>query len=270
MGDVTHLASMATKKSSTKLDNSEILRRLDSLENLLKSKDDEIARLNKRIDEEVALREKSLSELQNELQQKIEQSHTTKNCQNKTVEDVEVVEKDLLVIGDSLLKGVTPSNLGLNDEEASVISIPGARPVDISEEFRNQINLGHSYKRILVHVGSNLIPKFAPEVAAAKITQCMEYIRQLAPHSKLAFSPILPKLGSHLNAGINYISTTVFRSGEIGPRRTRFGHADHVRMVTGNCRFGRVNPGLFVSDGIHLSQRGMNAFTDSLKSFINM
>ena len=162
------------------------------------------------------------------------------------------VEHDLLVIGDSILRDLNPNVINPGGD-TTVKCLPGARPEDVIDEFR-RISESDSYKRIIVHVGSNLIPKFNPAYVSSKVIECLETVKKLSPRSKLAFSQILPKEGGHLNAGINAINQQVWSSGLCGPSRTRFGSIPHGEFFCD--RGGYVIPQLFTGDRIHLSSNG--------------
>ena len=143
--------------------------------------------------------------------------------------------------------------------DTTVKCLPGAQPDDVVAEFR-KLASSHSYKRIVVHVGTNLVPKFSPAYTADKIVQCMETIRELSPTSKIAFSHVLPKESNRLL--INFINHRVSLGGLIGPSRVRFGHVSHSEHFCNS--FGHVDARLFKQDGIHLSALGVNQFNNSL------
>ena len=140
------------------------------------------------------------------------------------------IEQDLLLIGDSLLRDLDANILNPGGD-TTITCLPGARPRDVVKKFK-QMTMTHRYKRVVVHVGSNLIPKFARDSCSSRITECMESIRELAPDSQIAYSSVLPKNGDHLLQGINQVNFNVIRSGKIGPNRTRFGHVSHVADFT--------------------------------------
>ena len=176
-----------------------------------------------------------------------------------------IAEHDLLVIGDSIVRGISDTVINPGGD-TTIKCLPGARPDDVVAEFR-KMSSSHSYKRIVVHVGTNLIPKFSPAYTADKIVQCMEMIRELAPTSKIAFSHILPKESDRLLTGINYINRRVIMSGFSGPSRTRFGNVGHSIQFCNS--FGQVDARLFKKDGTHLSDLGVKQFNTSLKLLIS-
>lgn len=250
----------------------DILKRLELLENKLNAKNSEISDLKellksaeqsfeaKIIQRDLVISELSakieklsnLQPLQSNIHDPVQSLANTDENAERTDEKPTPVEHDLLVIGDSILRDLDCEVINPGGD-ATVKCLPGARPEDVIDEFR-RISKTDSYKRIIVHVGSNLIPKFNPSYVSAKIVECLETVKKLSPHSKLAFSQILPKEGDHLIAGINTVNRQVLSSGLCGPARTRFGNIPHGEFFCD--RGGAVIPQLFTGDGIHLSARG--------------
>ena len=181
------------------------------------------------------------------------------------IDDV-VTDHDLLVIGDSLVDSIDPKEVNANGG-TTVVCVRGGSPKDIVEAFRNQITKKR-FKRIVVHVGTNLIPIYHKEYVADSIIEAMFEIKKLSSNSKIAFSCMLPKWNDSWLPGIDYINSRVANAGICVPPSRRFGFCNHL------CRFvginGRVNPTLFAKDGIHLSQSGSQLFNKSLKLLVDM
>ena len=243
------------------IDFSDFEKRLGDLEELLRLKNAEIADLKVTTDD---LREKVLTQeaVIADLKSKLEQDDTP------PVDSIAPAktETDLLIIGDSLVREVDGAVIN-PDGDTTVSCLPGARPEDIAAEFR-KLSQTTTFKRIVVHAGTNLIPKFSPASTADKILQCMDTIRDLAPSSRLAYSHILPKQSYLLNPGINFVNHHVTSSGKSGSSRLRFGHVSHFRHFCDNS--GRVNSKLFRRDGIHLSDLGVKQFNSSIKTLISL
>ena len=255
----------------------DLIKRLEAVEKALKEKDAEIVDLKETIKSNELL---FASELQqrdatiSELDAKIENLTSLLPLADE-VDDVAgvadsqkppVVEHDVLLIGDSLLRDLD-TNVINPGGETTIKCLPGARPEDVVDEFR-RISATHSYKRIIVHAGSNLVPKFSESYVSAKVVECLESIKELSPRSKVAFSQILPKEGVHLVPGINRINAQVWRSGTCGPDRTRFGAIPHGKFFCG--RWGDVDASLFARDGIHLSSKGKLQFAKSINNLVKM
>ena len=252
-------------KKANAVDLSALSARLDQLERIVGEKDDEIAELRDKADslsEKIRRQDSVIAELHTKLE------HVSIDAPDAIIETPVTQPKaecDLLVIGDSIVRDVDPAiiNPGGHTE---IKCLPGARPNDVVSEFRKLSNL-NTYKRILVHVGTNLVPKYSPSYVADKIVHCMETIRELSPNSKIAFSHLLPKESNALLPGIDSINVQVSSSGRSGPARTRFGFNPHAAHFTD--RYGRVDRSLFKHDGIHLSNSGVKAFNNSIKAMVS-
>lgn len=178
---------------------------------------------------------------------------------------VEIVEKDLLIIGDSIVDSVDPL-LSNPDGGSTVVCVRGATPKDILAEFEKQLE-SKRFKRIIVHAGTNLVPIFSKEYAADQIIETMFAIKKLAPNSNVAFSSIIPKYNDSWLPDLHYINHRVARSGLIVPKRLSYGFCDHLsRFVDVN---GKVDPGFYKKDSIHLSSKGSVVFNKSLKVLID-
>ena len=173
-------------------------------------------------------------------------------------------EHDVLIIGDSIVSSVDTEMI---DPEADITIdfVRGGRPIDISNRFE-ELTKEKSFKRVIVHVGTNLIPRFSPSYVADQVLICLERIKQLSPSSKVTFSSILPKYDSSLLHGINIINNQVMHSGKSGPIRQQFSFLSHRQNFAN--RFGFVNSSLFNADKLHLSLDGKLAFNLGLNFFI--
>ena len=180
--------------------------------------------------------------------------------------EVDVTDHDLLVIGDSIVDSIDPKDVNANGG-TTVVCVRGGLPKDIVEAFRNQIKRKR-FKRIVVHVGTNMIPIYYKEYVADSIINAMFEIKKLSPDSKIAFSCILPKWNDSWLPDIDYINSRVANAGISVPPSRRFGFCNHLHRFIGVN--GQVNPALFSKDGIHLSQSGSQLFNKSLKLLIDM
>ena len=62
---------------------------------------------------------------------------------------------------------------------------------------------------MIIHVGSNEIPKVKPTILAGKIIDMYKRIKTLTPSTKLYHSHILPKIDESYLPGIRYVNNTV-------------------------------------------------------------
>ena len=176
----------------------------------------------------------------------------------------EIEDHDVLLIGDSIISAADPEVID-PDSDITIECIRGGRPADISDKFE-EISKKKRFKRIIVHVGSNLAPRFSPDYVADQVLLCLERIKTLSPNSDVTFSCILPKTSNALLPGISYVNHRVAQSGKFGPARHRFNSLRHSSNFSDE--HGHVIPSHFNSDGIHLSLDGALAFNLGLNFFI--
>lgn len=243
---------------------------LSDLQRDVQAKNDEIDELRSLFDKRFEKLEQSLLTRDNtilELTQKIDLLTLANNQndleQSQNEEHVKS-ERDLLVIGDSLIRHLDESALNPGGD-TTINCIPGGRPNDVAEEFR-KIAKTEKYKRIIVHIGSNMIPRYTPSFCANKIIECMDIVKKLAPDSQVAYSCVLPKIGNHLLPGINFVNEKVVGSSRFGPPRRKFGFIQHEPFFCDST--GHVDAGLFGRDGLHLSTRGISALQNSMKRLL--
>lgn len=241
----------------------DILKRVETLERALKSKDGEIETLSaklrdveKSFADEIKQRDVVITELSSKIDNLVQSTATDSNDTEQ-----EKQEHDLLIIGDSIIRHVDGNAVNPGGE-TTVECLPGARTDEVIDKFR-ELSKVNSYKKIVVHVGSNMIPKFTRQHTADKIVECLETVRKLSPNSKLAYSFILPKEGDHLLDGIDEVNYRVARSGSVGPPRTRYGFVNHRNYFLDH---GLVDCRLLNNDSIHPSGPGIRALERSLKS----
>ena len=254
-------------------------KRLEILERSMKKKDDEICELKsslrsieQKFDIELKERDAVITDLFSKIEELDSKNQPVSDeigndieLAETTLEPVEVeapvkVEHDLLVLGDSLIRHVKPELINPGGD-TTIECLPGARPEGLIEKFQ-EICQTNSYKRIILHAGTNLVPKFSPVTVADKIVDALEKIRTLSPQSKVTFSALLPKEGDHLTAGINEVNYRVEQAGLCGHFRTRYGFIRHSKFFAN--RLGQVNHRLFQRDRIHLTDLGSRALEKSL------
>ena len=253
-------------------------KRLEALERSMKKKDDEIVELKsclrsaeKNFADEIRAKDLVISDLYTKIIEvelkcsaapTVENIHQRESTETDHVDEspdiaipIEKVEHDLLILGDSLVRNLDSSAINPGGD-TTIECVPGARPDGLVDKFI-ELSKTSSYKRIIVHGGTNLVPKFCRTTVADKIIESIESIRNLSPHSKVAFSGLLPKEGNHLLGGINEVNRRVEQAGLCGHFRSRYGFVHHARFFT-NGR-GEVDHRLFQRDGIHLNDVGSRA-----------
>ena len=119
------------------------------------------------------------------------------------------VNKDLVFVGDSIIKHVN-MNLLNKDKENELCCFPGANVLKIRNELVN-IESKFNIKRLVLHMGTNCIPKDTTDVVASKLLHVIKEIRLHMPETKLYVSAILPKITKDYNPGINAINLQLYR-----------------------------------------------------------
>jgi len=172
-------------------------------------------------------------------------------------------EKDTLIIGDSLPDSLDPESINPNGD-TTVHAVHGGTPTDIVDAFRKKFHTKTVFKRIIVHFGSNLIPKFSPDYVADNVIESLLSIkRMVGTKCRVQFSSILPKLGNHLLPAIRYMNNRIIHAGFTGPPSVQWGYVENV--FTGFVTRDGVDWNHFKHDGIHLSKSGVLVFNNSTK-----
>ena len=173
------------------------------------------------------------------------------------------IEKDTLVIGDSLADSLDPESINPNGD-TTIHAVHGGTPTDIVDAFRKTFHTKTVFKRIIVHFGSNLIPKFSPDYVADNVIESLLSIkRMVGTKCRVQFSSILPKLGNHLLPAIRYMNNRIIHAGFTGPPSVQWGYVENV--FTGFVTRDGVDWKHFKHDGIHLSKSGVLVFNNSIK-----
>ena len=197
---------------------------------------------------------------------------------DETVDNVEIVsaaekpppeEFDILYIGDSIV-GCTEQQIKDEsiDKKIKVECMRGARPHEVVDRYK-VLRETMVFKKVVVHVGTNLIPSYSVESTCDRIVNCMEKIRGSSPQeTEVFFSNILPKYNNSFLNGINRVNNTVNRIGISGHRSKRFKFISHVNFFADENR--QVFSNFYSRDSVHLSPSGMDAFNNSFKSFLKL
>ena len=119
-------------------------------------------------------------------------------------------QRDVLILGDSIVKHVEPSNVKVDvGSRVDVVNERGAR---IGRIWSKLVAIAHSRDApgsLILHVGSNLIPDFQPSYVADEIVRLLAAAQDLLPNTQISFSAILPKVGDYYLPGINEINIRV-------------------------------------------------------------
>ena len=216
---------------------------MESFESLIKEKDAKIAELEAQLNDK---------------------SSCTCNADSvvEAVPSKDRAEHDCLIIGDSIVDSLDPAVLNPNGG-TRVVCVRGAVPSDISTAFKKEI-LDKTYKKVIVHVGSNLVPKFDVGYVISSVSECLLDIkRQAGAQCKVTFSSILPKMSDYYNGGIAFINDRIISAGMQGPPSVQWGFVESGFFFKDAS--WKVDPRLFKRDRIHLSPKGAEIFNNSVK-----
>ena len=186
-----------------------------------------------------------------ELQLRNEQ-HEQAGYENESEKTKESFE--LVIFGDSITKYIRPEKICKCDTtQALNYSKSGAKVRGIYEQlniFQEEHKDAH-VKNILIHVGTNHLPRENPEDITRKICKLLMRIRQEYPDAIIFYSCILPKIGrEHFNA-INYINKSIYYNICIGDNHMCYiGHSSFARN-------GLLNEALFWKDKVHTNKKGL-------------
>ena len=121
-------------------------------------------------------------------------------------------ELELVIFGDSFSKYIIPENIFKYDPQHAVnLSKSGAEAKGIYK----QLSLFHEeykdsqVKKIIIHVGTNHLPRDNPEDTAKKICRLLVRIQYQFPDTVILYSKILPKFGKKSFSDISYINGSV-------------------------------------------------------------
>ena len=172
----------------------------------------------------------------------------------KIVQPVKEKRKfELVIFGDSITKRIIPNNIVKCDENKALnYSQGGARVKGIYDQIRQykSENPDADANNILVHVGSNHIPRESPESTAKKICKLLLYIREEMPKALIFFSGILPKIGSEYFGAIDFINRAV--CDVCVPFRGMYFICHGLFGMNGH-----MNSSLFWEDNVHTNREGL-------------
>ena len=161
---------------------------------------------------------------------------------------------DLLLIGDSIVKYVDLDKYDQLGMSYMNVCIPGAR----SQAIRSRIvelNLKYSFGHVIVHVGSNYLPRTSSFYAARKVTELLIGVKEIMPDTIVDFSPILPKIGPEMLVTIHSVNRWIIEEVR--------DHGIGYVVTTIGTRFGTsydADKSFICWDGTHLSYAGVEAY----------
>ena len=109
-------------------------------------------------------------------------------------------------------------------------------------------------KNIIIHVGTNHLPRDNPKDTAKEICKLLVRIQYQFPNTVIFYSGILPKFGKKSFGDINYINASVFN---LCARSQRMHFISHNSFAVN----GSLNESFFWKDRIHTNKRGLQQLT---------
>lgn len=129
----------------------------------------------------------------------ISESDVTWNVENKTKARFDKDKNqdfEFLILGDSITKFIDAGKIAKCDKSKTLnLSKSGARVFDIYEQYRSfkRDFPTSSVSKILIHVGTNHLPKCSANDTANKIGRLLLFLREEMVNTKIYYSSILPK-----------------------------------------------------------------------------
>ena len=161
---------------------------------------------------------------------------------------------DNLLLSDSIMRHVGFDNLCKGCDSYKLV-VPGARCDRLLMELVALCRT-HSFRSVIVHVGSNHIPHEDEEEAADAVIKLLDVVKQLFPGARVAFSALLPKISKEHFSSSDRVNSAVYRFC-LGARIDFVDHPAFARDRRLICR-----------DAVHMSFKGVSfmerALQDSL------
>ena len=160
---------------------------------------------------------------------------------------------DLLVIGDSIVSHLDVDRLNPRGNN-KLICKRGGKIEDIRDALMEETSSTKGMSHCIIHVGLNHAPEDPPHLLSAKLLSFLKEVRSNLPETSIHFSSILPKYGTEMLSGINFVNETVKR------HRNLIGYSfiDHPDFAW--------NTSLICKDGVHPSYKGVAQLAMDIKN----
>ena len=160
---------------------------------------------------------------------------------------------ELLILGDSITKYVIPSVIAkCHESQALNYSIGGSKVRGAYDQIR-RFHAEHenaNVNTIILHIGTNHLPRDKPEDTARKICKLMNHIRKEFPQTRILYSAILPKFNRSFNSIINYVNNEIFEFCMLDKQMSFIQH--NTFAVNHN-----LNSRLYSKDNLHPNNLGL-------------
>lgn len=175
-------------------------------------------------------------------------------------------EVDFIDIGDSIIKYADPTEIAPDASSSEHICMRGAKIEQVGKRLEDVLK-EKKVNKVVLHVGTNNIPKDRPEVVASKVLTVLNSAKTAHPDTEFYYSLILPKIGPNHLPGINMINSIITQNQE----KIGFKVIPHPQF----CKKGVFNLSLFSypevlnRKPVHLSRKGNKLFAENIKSCIS-
>ena len=165
--------------------------------------------------------------------------------------------RQVIVVGDSLLRGTEGPICRTDPPLWEACCLPGARVKDITRKLPSLVRPSDYYPLLLFHVGGDEVAMRSPRAIKRDFRALGRLVRESG--AQVIFSSILPVAGSDIGRNRQTQSINTWLCGWC--HHHSFGFFDNGMAYTA--------PGLLVSDGIQLSERGKRVFAHELVGLID-
>lgn len=172
--------------------------------------------------------------------------------------------RNLLLIGDSMIKYIDVDRIMVNGSNNEKICIPGATIERILFEIKNG-KFNNETTDVLIHVGSNNIQNTETNAwdIPDKLAHLLSETRKRFPMSNVYFSSIIPKYEQSYVPITDKINNTISLWCESND--VYFINSRPLFVYKNTIRFERLSK----RDGLHLNKAGVISLAKHLKYFIN-
>ncbi|KAK4832299.1 hypothetical protein QYF61_021698 [Mycteria americana] len=166
-------------------------------------------------------------------------------------------KRHVIIVEDSLLRGTEGPICRANPSHREVFCLPGARVRDITRKLPSLVQPSQYYPLLLFHMGDDEAAVHGPRVIERDFRALGQFMRESG--AQVIFSSLLSVVGSDIGRNRWTQSINTWLRGWY--QCHNFGFLDNGVAYTA--------PGLMVSNGSYLSQRGKRVFTQELVGLID-
>ena len=175
----------------------------------------------------------------------------TKDQEDKA-SDRRLIDLQHLIVGDSIIQGIK-EQIFHKGQRTKIVSLKGKGMNEVRDHIERMSIQGKDPQNITIHVGSNDLNHYSPELLSKKFEDLIEYIQEKLRFSKILISLVLQKMG---NYQFNRKAREVNQLLKDLCMNKKVSYVFHNNIKTDD---------LFRADKVHLSDRGTAVFVNNLK-----